>query len=706
MRELKLRYFIDLVSNIGAKAQAEAKALEAAQKVMTGAITGTNNKLTDWNALSAKTTKNAGELQTAITGASNKFTALDRVIDRVGRNTSTERQANYMRQLATSIGQAEDRAARLNRTLTSGGVRGVLARGIERAPEVAAAAAGGYYATKHTVAPFVRDYSNLESATTDLRVAMIDSTGAVSKDFDAIAAEAKKLGEKLPGGTKDFMLAARALIEQGVPTSVIANGGLKGASYFGALVGMDQYQAATTIAKVREAHGLQDDELVPAADLMQRGRYGFGITPSDYLEVAKYAAPTYNSMKLTGVEKMKELLAIQGLAAQVGLEASSFGTNYSQMLVRTAQIDSRLGRKSKEAKEVKALLSEHGIQMQFFDDKGEWAGNRNMVAQLEKLRGLSTLDKLKVSNRIFGVEAGRPALRLADAGVAGYDKALGTIDSQASLDDRIDLKMTTFAAKLEALGGTIENVRAQIAQQFGEKSKPVMDRAAEFVSGPLQTFFENNPTTGTAGLAGAALSSLYLGGRMGVGFLKKLVLGGAQPATVAAVEAAPTASALSATAANVSKASMLARGASALNPLMLLELLTGPSDEDIAKLYAMDREKAGYRGRGFDDPRRLDRVPGASSDSATAPAPLSFGTRFPSGLGVPQMDLLTLTAPGVGTSAPLPAGKTTEVKVGDGRISLDIRVSDERVLALPTVTQQPSLVKIDAGGTNPGGFRK
>lgn len=704
MRELKLRYFIDLASNIGAKAKADAQLLEQAQKVMQGAITGTNTRLTNWNVLSAKTTKNAGELKTALTGATDKFTALDRVITRVGTNSSTERQANYMRQLATSIDQAESRAARLNRTLAGGGFRGALARGVERAPEAAAAAAGGYYASKRVVAPFINDYSNLESATTDLRVAMLDSTGHVSKDFDAIAAEAKKLGEKLPGGTKDFMLAARALIEQGVPTNVIANGGLRGASYFGALTGMDQYQAATTIAKVREAHGLQDDELVPAADLMQRGRYGFGITPTDYLEVAKYAAPTYNSMKLTGIDKMKELLAIQGLAAQVGLEASSFGTNYSQMLMRTAQMDSRLGRKSKEAKEVKALLSEHGIQMEFFDKNGEWAGNRNMVEQLEKLKPLSTQDKLKVSNRLFGVEAGRPALRLADAGVAGYDKALGTIDSQASLDDRIQLKMTTFAATLEALGGTIENVRAQIAKQLGESSKPAMDGLSGFVSGPLQSFFEKNPTTGSAGLLGAAAGSAYLGGRMGVGLLKSLILRGAPAAGAVAggaaeVGAAGGAASAAAVASGASKASMLMRGFSALNPLMLIEMLTGPSEADIAKLKERDRQKAGYRGQNFDDPRRLDRA----EPAPTAAAGPLFGPRFTSGLEVPRVDFMTLTTPGEGTSN-LKPGQATEVKVGEGRLSLDIRVSDDRVTAVPMVTQQPSLLRIDAGNTNPGGF--
>ena len=572
---------------------------------------------------------------------------------------------------------------------------------------------------------------------------MMDKDGKISKDFDAIAAEAKKLGEKLPGGTKDFMLNARALIEQAVPTSVIANGGLRASSYFGALLGMDQYTAATTVAKVREAHGLGDTELPKAADLMQRGRFGFGIAPSDYLAVAQYAAPTYNSMKMGGLEKMRELLAIQGLAAQVGLEASSFGTNYSQMLVRTAQIGSRTNRNSKEAKEVKALLSEHGIAMEFFDKSGEWAGNRNMIEQLQKLLPLSTEDRLKVSNRLFGVEAGRPALLLADAGLKGYDKALATIDSQADLDSRIELKMSTFAAKLEALGGTIENVRAQIASQFGEGAKPVMDSLAGMVSGPLQGFYERNPGVGTATMAGLGLSSLYLGGRAGLGLLSRFAGGAAEAgASGGAATAAAAASGASrmATAGKVASRVLKVGGPLALlgGGIDAVGVLADEKADKPRELTRVGVTTGGALGGAAAGAALGSVVPGLGTafggivggllggfgggaamgalfdsiwekkDPAARQAALpqaQLGKGFVSGLAVPQLDLLTLTAPGMGASSPLAAGKTTEVKVGEGRLAIDVRVSDDRVLAVPSIIQQPSLVKINAGGTNPGGFQ-
>lgn len=763
MRELRLRYLIDLASNIGQRSRAEAQALEAAQKVMQGAIAGTNNKLTDWTKLNASATKETDLLQAAVTGVTNKFTqarlaadqmrsatdrlgtteretvrdteALDRALTRLGSNTSTERQARYMRQLADSAGAAESRAARLQRALGRG-----VSRGLEAAPEAAGAVAAAGFAAQRVTAPFVRDYSNLESATTNLRVAMMDRNGQVSKDFEGIAAEAKKLGEKLPGGTKDFMLGARALIEQGVPTGVIKNGGLRGASYFGALMDMDQYRAATTIAKVREAHGLRDDELVPAADLMQRGRYGFGIEPADYLEVAKYAAPTYNAMKLTNLDKMRELLAIQGLAAQVGLEGSSFGTNYSQMLVRTAQINSRTNKGSKEAKEVKALLAEHGIHMEFFNKEGEWAGNRNMIEQLQKLAPLSTADRLKVSNRLFGVEAGRPALRLADAGVAGYDKALETIDSQASLDDRIELKMSTFAAKLEALGGTIENVRAQIAAQFGEAAKPAMDRMADFVSGPLQGYFERNPGAGTAVLGGLGLGASYLGGSA---LMRLLRARGA----AAGGEGAAAAAAAAAEGTRAAALGQVARSAFKFGaPLAVLgggvdavRVLADPEADKARELTRVGVTTGGGLAGAVGGAALGSIVPGvgtvlggliggalggfggsaltgslfdwlwskkdpAQRAAATPVTQAEVARAFPSGLQVPSMDLLTLSAPGAALGTTLQAGKTTELKVGEGVLRLDLVVRDERVDVRPSVPQQPSLIKINPGGTDPGSF--
>lgn len=676
MRELKLRYFLDLVSNVGAKAQEDAKLMQIAQEAMNAAIVGTNNKFLDYNKLALLAGKNTGLMQEVITGATNKFVALERALDQVGRNTSLERQVSYAQRLAGAYDAAKVKAASL---------RQVVAQGLGNAPERFAEVAGGYYGARAAVAPPVRAFSNLESATEDLRIAMTDASGKVSKDFDKISAEAVALGNQLPGTTKDFMRAARALSTQAVPTSVVANGGLRASSYVGVLLDLQQEQAAEIIAKLREAHGLSDNELVPMADLVQRGFFGFGIKPQDYLETAKYAASTYNTMGITGLRQARETLAIQGMAANVGLEGSSFGTNYAMMLRRLGEVENRKNKNGKEAAEVRAMLGEHGISMQFYDDAGVFKGNVNMLQQLAKLRALSPLDQQKVLTRLFGVEAGRPAQILVQKGLEGYQAAQATIENQGTLDQRIAIKMDTFAAKLEALGGTVENLGAAMARQIGMLSKPVMDAANDVIGGPVQGFFERNPTAGTLGIGAGGALSAWLTARFGAAAVKSLLTRVGVGAAAAGVEGAAGAA---------GTAGAAAAGTGLLVPAATVGagLFAGYQSWRLVSAF-QDLYQAKNRQGVTLSPYARRRLAGQPE-----PGPVDL-----SGVGALGPDFLTLTSPGAGPQA-VGLGRTTDIKVGEGRLDVNVRVMDERVTAAATVAQPLSLVRINPGNTNPAGY--
>lgn len=671
MRELKLRYFLDLVSNVGAKSQADAKLMQQAQEAMNAAIVGTNNKFLDYNKLALLAGKNTGLMQEVITGATNKFVALERALDHVGRNTSLERQVGYAQRLAGAYDAAKVKATAL---------RQVVAQGIGNAPERFAELAGGYYGARAVVAPPVRAFSNLESATEDLRIAMTDATGKVSDEFDKIRAEAVTLGNQLPGTTKDFMRAARALATQGVPNSVVANGGLRASSYVGVLLDLQQEQAAETIAKLREAHGLKDSELVPMADLVQRGFFGFGIKPQDYLETAKYAASTYNTMGITGLAQARETLAIQGMAANVGLEGSSFGTNYAMMLRRLGEVENRKNKNSKEAQEVRAMLGEHGISMQFFNDQGVFGGNVNMLQQLAKLRALNPLDQQKVLTRLFGVEAGRPAQILVQKGLEGYNAALSTINNQGNLDQRIAIKMDTFAAKLEALGGTVENLGAAMARQIGLLSKPAMDGLNNLIGGPVQGFFERNPTAGTVGIGAGAGLSAWLTARFGSSAVKALMTRVGVGAAAAGAQGTAGAGAAAAGAGVALPAATVGAG-----------LFAGWQSWRLLDAFQQLHEAKTRQGVTL-SPYARRRLAGQAE-----PGPLDL-----SQAGMPG-DYLTLTTPGGGLQSLAP-GRQADIKVGEGRLDVMVRVTDERVSATTSVAQPLSLVKLNPGNTNPAGY--
>lgn len=374
-----------------------------------------------------------------------------------------------------------------------------------QAAQVGGAVVAGGMVSKAVIDNPIRSYADLESAQADLKIALMAKGGKVSAAYDEIMRQATNLGNKLPGATKDFVAAASALKEQGMTESAITGGGLTASAYFGVLANMDQYQSATTIAKMREAYGLGDNELPEMANLMQKARYAYGILPGDFQAVAQYAAPTYNTLGLTGLKSAKELLAVQGMAAGVGLENTSFGTNFAMMLQRTATIDSHVGGKGKEAKEVREILNEFGIKMSFFNKQGKFAGVENMFAQLEKLKPLSDQDRIRVLSKMFGVEASRPAsIMIQKGGVAGFRESLAKQESQADMEERIGMKTSTLKSKEEALSGTWENTKASAAKNLGESNKGVLDRVNTILGDTVQPTIEKYPGIGTGAITTAA----------------------------------------------------------------------------------------------------------------------------------------------------------------------------------------------------------
>lgn len=371
--------------------------------------------------------------------------------------------------------------------------------------QVGAAVGAGGMAAKAVIDNPVRSYTDLEAAQADLKIALMAKGGKVSAAYDEVMRQATDLGNKLPGATKDFVAAASALKEQGMTESAITGGGLKASAYFGVLAEMNQYQSATTIAKMREAYGLGDKELPEMANLMQKSRYAYGIHPDDFRAVAQYAAPTYNTLGLTGLQNAKQLLAVQGMAASVGLENTSFGTNFAMMLQRTAQIDSRLGGKGKEAAEAREALAEHGIKMDFFDKNGKFAGIEHMFSELDKLKPLKDIDRMHVLNKLFGVEASRPAsIMIEKGGLAAFRESMAKQEAQADMEERIAMKTSTLKSKEEALGGTLENTKASAARGIGESKKRFLDYLNSVLGDTIQPAFEKHPGLGTGAVTAAA----------------------------------------------------------------------------------------------------------------------------------------------------------------------------------------------------------
>jgi TP901 family phage tail tape measure protein len=369
------------------------------------------------------------------------------------------------------------------------------------------ATASGLVAGAAALKP-LQAFADLEDATTDLKIAMLDSLGQVPRQFELINQQAIELGNILPGTTADFIGVARALQEQGTGMDSVLNGGLKAASYLSVLLKMPGAEAGEMVAKLREAYGLADNELEKMADLVQRARFAFGMTPQDIKIASSYSGATQNILGLKGMDNAKQLLALQGLGAGVSLEGSSWGTNFAMMLNRMADTKDRLAKNSKEMKALNADLKGAGINLEFFNAKGEFMGLQNMVAQLEKLNKLTDVDKLNALKKLFGAEAARPAAIIADKGVAGFQDAIQKMEQQASLQQRIELSLGTLSNTWDALAGTATNALAMIGEPLAHLIFPYIAGLNQLVGGPVMAWIEEHRQL--VGVLGAALLAFAL----------------------------------------------------------------------------------------------------------------------------------------------------------------------------------------------------
>ncbi|MFI5443662.1 hypothetical protein ACHMXK_00095 [Polaromonas sp. UC242_47] len=64
---------------------------------------------------------------------------------------------------------------------------------------------------------------------------------------------------------------------------------------------------------------------------------------------------------------------------------------------------------------------------------------------------------------------------------------------------------------------------------------------------------------------------------------------------------------------------------------------------------------------------------------------------------------MSLTTPSIADQA-MAMGQTTKIELGEGKLAVDVRVTDERASASTTLTTPMSSVKVSAGATNPAGL--
>ena len=413
---------------------------------------------------------------------------LNREHDEAARALERERAA------LNRLDRARERSQRMSqvgrRALATSGVASVAAVGIGR-----------------TLMTPVKAYAETENASTELRMAMMDNTGKVSAQYQAINELATGLGDKLPGTTADFKNLMTMLIRQGVSAETILGGTGEAAALLAVQLKKPPEAAAEMAAKLQDATRSTEKEMLGLMDSVQRLYYA-GVDDNNILGAFSKLSPALDVTRLKGEAAFKTFGPLIGMLDQAGLSGDSAGNALRKVF--TLVMDNK-----KIAKATKGT----GIHLDFTNGKGEFGGMEKMYTELAKLQKLNTEQRLKVLKGIFGDDAETlQALNtMISKGQEGYNEFAAKMEAQASLNQRVNEQLGTLSNLWDAATGTFTNFLASMGEAIAPELKSVVSWIGE-VNEKLSTWAAQNPKTANtimkiaaaAGIVAAAIAGVSL----------------------------------------------------------------------------------------------------------------------------------------------------------------------------------------------------
>ncbi|MES1977558.1 MAG: phage tail tape measure protein [Pseudomonadota bacterium] len=673
MRELKLKYIIDLASNLGAKARSEAQAVEQAQRSM----------------------------QSSVDRTSGAVMRLDSAYARFAANNATERQVGYMRRLAQSIDTVQGKMR---------GLAALTAKGIQNGPAAIAGATGAFYAAK-TMLDKPMDY--------DMRLRGVTATAFAGKDINALRAGKSEINQlvldavrQAKGATRDATLMAfeklvgsgslsldesKALLPKIMKTSVASMSDAN-----------DLVQASE---KMKVTFGLTPDQIeVGLAKLMRGGQEG-GFEIKDSAKWIGPLAPFFKGYKgMAGVEAMVTMLQQVRSTAGTNDEAANNLRNFVQKMSSAstvkdfkkqgidltaemakgavrgetpvdtymAQLDKVMAKQDPEGK-ARAAMKAVDSDKSLSDE--ERAARYARVAEIYKTAGISSIiNDLQEMGGYSGL-----------AGTKAYGKkVLASVQSENgnAVKTGYEFMSEGTGAKAKALGNEVDNA---VSNAFEGKSgflNSMLDGASKLAQEfPLLTTAAVGAGSALAALAAfggifSLLASRFAGGLPGLGGPGGGLPGaGGAPGAFPVLEGAAGAAGYSVAGAIGAAGGVLAGGAAlsygAANMLANNKGMRDAMQYDIGGDGALAAAILGanepanrpdnHRGKGYNDPR-----------------------------------LLSLTTPSVADQA-MVLGQTAKIELGEGKLAVDVTLRDERTSVSTSLTTPMSNVKVSAGATNPEG---
>lgn len=364
-------------------------------------------------------------------------------------------------------------------------------------------------ATGATMMAPVRAYADSENASTQLAASMMGPGAKVLPEFVKLNKLAVSLGDRLPGTTADFQNMMTMLRRQGMSAQAILGGLGEATAYLGVQLRMAPTDAAEFAAKLQDATQTSEKDMMALTDIIQKGFYA-GVDSENMLQGFSKIGSAMDIIKKKGIDAARTFAPLLVMADQQGMDGGSAGNAYRKVL--QAMMD------NKKIKGVNQDLKGTGVNFNFTNGKGEFAGIEKMYAQLDQLKTLSTEKRLRTLKDMFGDDAETLQVlnNMIAKGLAGYRETAAKLDNQATLRERVDASLKTLANRWDAAGGSFTNAMSAIGATVAPDLKILVDWLGDLASA-LGTFVQKHPQI-TAALfkmaAGFAIVTTVIGGAL------------------------------------------------------------------------------------------------------------------------------------------------------------------------------------------------
>jgi TP901 family phage tail tape measure protein len=300
----------------------------------------------------------------------------------------------------------------------------------------------------------------------EMNVVSVSVSGA-QENMAALEQTALSLGSSTAFSAMEAAEAITMLGKNGLDAQTILDGALESSLNLAAATGTD---------------------LATASDVATDAMLQFNLTASDLPGVVDLIAGSTNASKF-GIEDFSGAMAAAGgVAGSVGVDFNEFataiagispsfnsgqdaGTAFKTFLVS-------LPGNTKQAKDAMAELN-----LEFFDSGGNMKSMSDIAGQLEgAFAGLTEEQKLTYAQTIFGTDAMRAALSMAELGAAGFDTLAASVASVDS-EEQAAARMLGFKGAVEQLQGAWETLLIKLFNSgLGEWATEGVTALGDFLS--------------------------------------------------------------------------------------------------------------------------------------------------------------------------------------------------------------------------------